>query len=124
MSKATRARIRRAGDAAEFFISERCHITEYSNTEDDPEVSIARARVEAGVTTQWHRLRGVSERYVILQGQGEVELGDMPARTVTPGDVAIIPAGVRQRIRNTGDGDLVFLAICAPRFRPEVYERL
>ena len=40
---------------------------------------------------------------------------------VVAGDVVIIPAEVRQRISNVGAGDLVFLAICSPRFTTEVY---
>jgi len=36
----------------------------------------------------------------------------------------MIPPSVRQRITNVGDSDLVFLAICTPRFRPEAYEEV
>jgi len=36
-------------------------------------------------------------------------------------DVVLIPPGTRQRITNMGDGDLVFLALCTPRFRVEAY---
>jgi mannose-6-phosphate isomerase-like protein (cupin superfamily) len=39
-------------------------------------------------------------------------------------DVVSIPAGVRQRISNTGIDDLVFLAICTPRFVKENYVEL
>ena len=118
------ARILRAGSTQEFFTSEQCYITEYSNIPEDPAVSIARARVEPGVTTRWHRLHGITERYFILSGQGEVELGELPPRPMGPGDVAIIPPGCRQRIRNRGDDDLVFLAICSPRFTAAAYEEL
>lgn len=52
------------------FFEEGCFIVEISNSSDDPEVSIARARVEPGRATQWHRLMGISERYVILEGKG------------------------------------------------------
>ena len=106
----------------EFFIPEGCYITELSNTVDDPEVSIARARVEPGVTTRWHRLRETMERYVILEGKGLVEVGSNPAREVAAGDVVLIPPLCRQRIANTGQGDLIFLAICTPRFVNEIYE--
>jgi mannose-6-phosphate isomerase-like protein (cupin superfamily) len=34
----------------------------------------------------------------------------------------LIPAGVAQRIANAGDDDLVFLAICTPRFEHSAYE--
>ena len=119
-----KAAIRRAADTAEFYIDERCHIAEWSNTPDDPELSIARARVAPGVTTRWHRLRGTVERYVILEGRGRVEVGQLPAHDVGPGDVVIIPAGCRQRIANTGAQDLLFLALCTPRFDAGVYEDL
>jgi len=36
--------------------------------------------------------------------------------------VVVIPPGCRQRIRNTGSSELVFLAICSPRFEPRHYE--
>ena len=117
-------KILHAAEAHEFFTDEQCFITEYSNSANDPELSIARARVRPGITTQWHCLHGLTERYCILAGRGEAEIGSLPAQPVCPGDVVIIPAGVRQRIRNTGDADLVFLAICTPRFTPSAYQAL
>ena len=106
----------------EFFTPELCYITELSNSPADEQLSIARARVAPGVTTRWHRLIGITERYVVLFGEGEVEIGDLPAQTLKPHDVAIIPPGCRQRITNTGASDLVFLALCTPRFTPSAYE--
>jgi mannose-6-phosphate isomerase-like protein (cupin superfamily) len=116
--------IRRFSPEAEFYTPECCHIIEMSNTPDDAEVSIARARVEPGVTTRWHRLAGIVERYVILEGHGRVEAGDLPPCEVGPGDVVLIPAGCRQRITNTSAEDLIFLAICSPRFAFSAYEEL
>ncbi len=106
----------------EFYTSEKCYITELSNTPDDPEVSVARARVEPGVTTRWHRLKGITERYLFLNGKGLVEIGNLPPQEVTTGDVVLIPPLCRQRITNTGREDLIFLAICTPRFTQDVYE--
>ena len=108
--------------AAEYFFVEGCFITEHWNSPHDAEVSIARARVEPGVTTRWHRLRGVTERYLILEGQGRVEVGDLPSEEVGPGAGVLIPPGVRQRITNASDADLIFLAICTPRFTLAGYE--
>lgn len=110
--------------SSEFDIAERCAIVELSNDADDPAVSIARARVAPGVVTAWHRLHGTVERYVILEGRGRVEVGDLPPAEVGPGDTVRIPALCPQRIANLGDGDLVFLAICTPRFVPACYESL
>jgi mannose-6-phosphate isomerase-like protein (cupin superfamily) len=106
---------------AEVETVERCHILELSNFESDEAVSIARARVEPGVTTALHRLRATAERYVILEGEGMVELGGAAPKLVTPGDVVVIPPDVDQCITNTGKDDLVFLAICTPRFLPQNY---
>ncbi len=109
-------------DAHEYYTPERCYITELSNTPDDPETSIARARVEPGVTTRWHRLRGTFERYYILSGTGRAEVGDLPPREVSAGDIVLIPPMQRQRIANTGTEDLVFLAVCTPGFSIDIYE--
>jgi mannose-6-phosphate isomerase-like protein (cupin superfamily) len=73
------------------------------------------------VTTRWHRLLDTTERYVIVSGVGEVEVGDLPPRTLSAGDVVVIPPRCRQRIRNAGVVDLVFLAICTPRFTQAAY---
>ena len=113
--------IRRFDARAEYFTPEQCYINELSNSSEDPEVSIARARVVPGVTTHWHSVAATAERYVILEGNGRVEVGEVGPRNVGPGDVVLIPPGFRQRITNTGQSDLIFLAICTPRFRPEAY---
>lgn len=117
-----RAQTSRVESDEEYYIEEGCFIQELSNSGDDPDCSIARARVEPGVTTRLHRLNGIAERYVILEGQGRVEIGDLPPTDVRPGNVVLIPPECPQRITNTGDDDLVFLAICTPRFRPDAYE--
>ena len=119
-----RGSVRRFDAAAEFATSERCRIVEVSNSEDDSDVSIARACVAPGVVTRWHRVAGTAERYVILEGTGRVEVGDEVREVVTPGDVVLIPPDCPQRIANIGERDLVFLAICTPRFRAEAYSEL
>ena len=119
-----RETILKADAAGEFYTEEGCFILELSNSPEDPDVSIARARVAPGATTRLHRLQGVAERYVILEGTGQVEVGELPVQEVQPGTVVLIPPGCMQRITNTGTCDLVFLAICTPRFTPDVYTDL
>jgi mannose-6-phosphate isomerase-like protein (cupin superfamily) len=114
--------IRRMNLNDEFYTDERCYITELSNSDSDPSVSIARARVEPGVTTRWHRVNAIAERYVIIKGKALVEVGDLQPQEVRPGDVVLIPPSCRQRITNLGEDDLVFLAICSPRFQQEAYQ--
>jgi len=116
----------RGSDIEETWFEEGCYIQEWSNDADDADCSIARARVPARSSTRWHRLHGIAERYVVLEGTGRVELGaadsaSFIARPIAPGDVVRIPPGVPQRV-HAGEADLVFLAVCTPRFRPEAYE--
>jgi len=108
--------------STEFYTAEKCYIAELSNTPDDPDASIARARVAPGVTTRWHRLSGTVERYYIVSGRGRVEVGKLPPHDVKAGEIVLIPPMCRQRITNTGSEDLIFLAICTPRFSNDVYE--
>lgn len=116
--------IRRQAEKTEFETEERCAILEVANDANDPDASIARARVRPGVTTAWHALHDTAERYLIVQGNGIVEVGDLDPQAVSPGDVVRIPAGVRQRITNSGHVDLVFYAICTPRYRQSNYQSL
>ncbi len=113
---------RPATGSQEFYTDERCYITELCNDDDVP-TSLALARVEPKVTTQLHALEGVTETYVIRQGEGLVEVGgtEWP---VTVGDRVVIQAGSAQRITNTGQHDLEFYCICAPGFFPDCYVNL
>jgi mannose-6-phosphate isomerase-like protein (cupin superfamily) len=119
--KSLQPQIRHHDATAEYYTDERCYINELANIEMDPAASIAQARVSVGVTTRWHRLVDITERYVILSGSGRVEVGDLLPQQVGPGDVVIIPPGCRQRIACLGTADLIFLAVCTPRFRPDAY---
>lgn len=109
---------------SEYYFREGCFITELSNSPEDPELSVAHVRVEPGETTRWHKLLGITERYLILSGRGSVEVGNSDARKVTERDMVLIPAEVRQRITNTGEEDLIFLALCTPRFQEKYYIEL
>ena len=113
--------IKKHDSSGEYYFEEGCHIIETSNTVDDEDVSITRARVEKGQRTKWHYLENTTERYVVLSGCGLVEVGTEEPCKITAGDVVIIPANTRQRIKNTGEGDLLFLAICSPRFQLKNY---
>lgn len=104
----------------EVWTDERCYVTELINDPDYPAQSLARCRVEPGVTTQLHSL-SVLEWYVIESGRGRMQVGSGPAVDVAPGDTVRIPAGSEQRITNTGLEDLTFVCVCVPRFTPECY---
>ncbi|MEY6431082.1 cupin domain-containing protein [Thioalkalicoccus limnaeus] len=114
--------IQRPDEDDEYATAEGCAILETWNRPDDTRLSVARARVAAGATTRWHRLVDIDERYLIVAGRGRVEVGNLPPTVVQSGDLVHIPAGCRQRITNTGSDDLVFYALCTPRFVPAAYE--
>ncbi len=116
--------VAKAAGNKEFFTLERCFILETWNAPEDGALTIARARVEPGVTTQWHALEGVTERNIIAEGRGRMEVGDLPPAKVGPGDTVFVPPGVRQRITNIGQADLIFYCVCTPRFFPECYRNL
>lgn len=108
---------------AEVATRERCFITEFLNESTVPDVSLARTRVEPGVTTELHAL-SVLEWYVIERGRGLMKLGGRDAFEVGPGDTVQIASGQEQQITNIGDDDLLFLCVCVPRFTPDVYTPL
>jgi mannose-6-phosphate isomerase-like protein (cupin superfamily) len=113
---------RAAPPPTEYWFEERCHIIEWWNTPADDAVSVARVRIEPGVTTRLHRLKGVTERLVILEGQGLAEVAEAAPREIGAGDVVVVPPGAAQRIHNVGTCDLICIAICTPRFNCDVYE--
>src|SRR5688500_3360832 len=64
--------------------------------------SLAEARVAPGQRTSPHFHRVTEEIYYILEGQGEMRIGD-EIRTVEPGDAIAIPPGQVHTILNTGE---------------------
>jgi len=110
-------------ESDEYYFKEGCHILEVLNSAEDPALSIARAKVAPATETQLHALKDTFERYYVLQGTGVVTVG-RTEQSVGEGDVVCIAPGVAQKIKNTGDEDLVFLAMCTPRFIVDNYTEL
>lgn len=108
--------------STEFFTRERCHIKEVLNDQKSPGLSIARCRVEVGVTTELHALCGTAETYLIEEGKGLMDDGVCVPFVVEAGDCVNISPGHAQRIKNTGTEELKFMVICTPGFRPACYE--
>ena len=61
--------------------------------------SLAEARIAPGLATQPHYHPMTEEIYYILEGVGEMTIGD-EMRTVGPGDAIAIPPGSIHTIRN------------------------
>jgi len=102
-------------DPDERWISERIFVRETMNHPELAAVSLAQCRVPVGVTTQLHSL-SIDEIYIIRSGSGMMEKNGGSPYAVSPGDCIYIPAGAAQRIRNSGDTDLIFDTLCMPRF--------
>jgi mannose-6-phosphate isomerase-like protein (cupin superfamily)/transcriptional antiterminator Rof (Rho-off) len=111
-------------EEAEFLTQEKCSINELLNDVSDKSCSVARASVAPGICTQLHALKNTIERYIILEGEAEVEINHTKPVKVSYLDSITIPEGAAQRIRNIGEGELIFLCICTPRFEQINYQNL
>jgi len=95
------ASVKKFDSTSEYYIDEGCYITELSNSEQDSQLSIAKARVKPGITTKLHKLSGTIERYVVLEGEGLVEIEGLEPQKLAIYDVAVIPSDCSQKITNT-----------------------
>jgi mannose-6-phosphate isomerase-like protein (cupin superfamily) len=75
--------------------------------------SLAEASLARGQSTQRHYHAASEEIYVVLEGEGELEI-DGERRRVGVGDAALIPAGAWHEIVATSA--LRFLCCCAPPY--------
>ena len=78
--------------------------------------SLAEASLSPGQRTQRHQHRATEEIYVLLEGEGEMEI-DGESRRVRAGDAILIPAGAWHQIAATAE--LRFLCCCVPPYRDE-----
>jgi mannose-6-phosphate isomerase-like protein (cupin superfamily) len=77
--------------------------------------TLAEARLPAGASTTPHHHVKTEEIYYILEGLGEMRVGN-ETRKVGPGDAIAIPSGESHQITNIGHDTLVFLCCCAPGY--------
>ena len=60
-----------------------------------------------------HSHTGQDKLYLVLEGEGEVTVGNDTER-VSAGDVVLAKEGVAHAVDNTGSGNLVLLTVMAP----------
>jgi mannose-6-phosphate isomerase-like protein (cupin superfamily) len=77
--------------------------------------SLAEAWLEPGQATERHYHARTEEIYVVLDGDGEMEV-DGDRRRVGPGDAILIPPGAWHQVRAEGAAPLRFLCCCAPPY--------
>lgn len=85
--------------------------------------SLAEAIVPAGTTTFLHKHQETEEFYHILEGEGEMVLGD-DKFIVTVGDTVCIRPNTPHQITGLGNKDLRFLCSCSPAYSHEDTELL
>jgi mannose-6-phosphate isomerase-like protein (cupin superfamily) len=83
-----------------------------------PNHSLARIVIPPGKSSALHYHKISQETYFVLQGKGELQVGDESV-TVSAGQACYIPAGLTHKISNQSQEDLVFLAVCVPAWLPE-----
>lgn len=98
------------GDLAAFTTKDGSTIREFHHTAAQ---SLAEASLTAGQRTERHQHRATEEIYVLLQGEGEMEI-DGETRHVRAGDAVLIPAGAWHQI--TATAELRFLCCCVPPY--------
>ena len=112
--------IRSLKDCPDFTAGDGSRLRELLNAGKGPfafRYSLAHAVVRPGEATQPHALKS-SEVYYILEGRGEMHIGNESAG-VFAGDAVDIPPHATQYIANTGPTDLVFLCIVDPAWKKE-----
>ena len=77
--------------------------------------TLAEARLPPGCSTTPHRHICTEEIYYVLEGRGQMRVGD-EVREVGPGDAIAIPPGYSHQITNLATGTLKFLCCCAPGY--------
>jgi mannose-6-phosphate isomerase-like protein (cupin superfamily) len=80
--------------------------------------SLAYATLPPGKTSKTHYLKDSTEIYYILDGTGKITI-QHEQKTVSAGQVILIPPNHHQSIENIGSDDLKFLCIVSPPWSKE-----
>lgn len=82
----------------------------YVVLDDGPDAKVKRITVDPGqrLSLQLHHHR--AEHWVVVRGEAVVTVGD-DEHLLGPGQAVDIPTGTAHRIRNPGDGTLVFVEV-------------
>lgn len=109
--------IRNVADAAPFITVDGSEIREIMAHRNScvGKQSLAEARLPPQGRTTPHYHPQTEEIYYILEGVGQMTIGD-ETRDVAPGDAIAILPGEVHTITNCGDGVLRFLCCCAPGY--------
>jgi len=87
----------------------------HPNVQGNQLQSLAEAIVKPHEITRLHFHKKSEELYFILQGIGEMQLGN-EIFTVNTGDTICIPPTTKHCIKNIGANDLKILCCCSPAY--------
>ena len=79
--------------------------------------SVAHILIPPGKASLLHFHPEAEESYYILSGKAHIRIGEEDT-TISAGQIVLIPPGNLHQIRNIGEVDLEFLAICVPAWEP------
>jgi mannose-6-phosphate isomerase-like protein (cupin superfamily) len=116
--------VKKMANSARFLAGDLTHLRELlhpSNDNVNTLFSLAHAYLEMGEKSLPHRLTKSSETYFILEGQGEISI-DGSIYKLEKNDTVFVPPNALQWVRNTGEGQLVFLCIVSPPWSPDAEE--
>lgn len=84
-------------------------------TSEITQCSLAEESLPPGHAVTPHLHRDTEEIYYVLDGSGEMTIGEETAH-VGPGDAIYIPRGSRHTLRNTGATPMRIVLVCGPAF--------
>ena len=111
-------------DCEEFTAGDGCRLRELLHPDKADlklHYSLAHAKVSPGQTTDQHKLKGASEVYYIIKGEGKMRIGG-ETRDVKEGDAVYIPPDAVQSITNTGRENLEFICLVDPAWNKDQEE--
>lgn len=82
-------------------------------TSDIKQCSLAEEVLPTGARVGRHHHLETEEIYYIMQGSGQMTVGD-EVREVETGDAIFIPRGHAHTLENTGPAPMVILLVCGP----------
>ena len=87
----------------------------HPDVQDNQAQSLAEAIVKPGQTTLLHHHIESEEIYFILQGEGNMQLGDRQLNVKSGDSICILP-GTKHCIENIGNENLKILCCCSPAY--------
>jgi mannose-6-phosphate isomerase-like protein (cupin superfamily) len=87
-------------------------------TSDIERCSLAEEVLPVGARVGRHHHLETEEVYYILQGTGQMTVGD-ETRAVETGDAIFIPRGHTHTLENTGQAPMLILLVCGPAYSLE-----